>query len=119
MLWLTDKDVAEETRDDPAHRIKWDIIDNEFNGNIDDFKLALSENFAYSMSCFILSIINVILCIKNKWWREHVDTYVGLVVITSFIPPFMLYDLDYLGLMAIVYFIFSGGVSVLLHLRSS
>ena len=56
--------------------------------------------------------------IKNKWWRENVDTYVGLIVITSFIPPFMLYDLDYLGLMAILYFIFSGAVSVLLHVKS-
>ena len=76
-------------------------------------------NLLYCVCCLLLAILNVFMIDRKHWWRQSVDIYVTLICITSLLPPFMAYDLDYVGCIAILFSFCSGEANIMLHMRGT
>ena len=85
--------------------------------SMDEMKNKIQTNLIYNILCLALAISNRVLIPKVKVWRENFDVYLASFCITSLLPPFMIYDLDYMSMVALAFANCCSAMNVMMHLR--
>jgi len=71
---------------------KWKIINDFFDGDIDQFKVFMLYNLLHCIMCTILTVLNYILMKRSVIWSMYFDPIINIIIQTAIIPPYAPYD---------------------------